>query len=135
MNSNANKSFIAIALIFAALVAILLFCPRICRRKCAKPRKTNMPEFERDEAKNLKNWWKHSITFGDAATIWYDPECELFDAKTVDGEKRHRMVGHHGSRLITVIITLRAKKIRIISARPSSRKEIREYDETRHHRR
>jgi len=94
-----------------------------------------MPEFEWHEVKNLKNWWKHDITFGDAMKIWDDPERHPFTAKTVDGELRYRMVGHYGSRIISVIHTFRGKgKIRVISARDASRKEVREYHEARRNR-
>jgi len=126
MKSRANKTIIAICAIILALFLIAL-C-NACHQKRAKSRKTSMPEFEWDEVKNMKNWWKHSIMFGDAVKIWEDPQRMLFPAKTVDGEKRRRIVGHYGSRVISIIITYRGKKVRVISARDCSRKERGEYE-------
>ncbi len=85
--------------------------------------------FEWDERKSLANRRKHGVSFQDAQGIWDDPmfaEVHLIS----DPEDRWAVIGrtaknHH----LTAIITYRKDAVRIISARPSTKKEIDIYDQ------
>lgn len=83
--------------------------------------------FEWDEAKNATNRRKHGISFEEAEAIWDDPgfvEVHVMDIP----EDRWVAIGRVGKRAyFTAAITYREGRIRIISARRSSRKEIDKY--------
>ena len=85
-------------------------------------------EFEWDEVKSEINMHKHGISFCDVLALWDDPfflEVHL----TSDPEDRWAVIGKVSkTTYITAIITYRSEKIRIISARKSTKKEIDIYD-------
>jgi uncharacterized DUF497 family protein len=85
--------------------------------------------FEWDPAKAAVNERKHGVSFPEAATT-FDDGCALDDADLLhsENEPRRVRVGRSANdRLVQVIYTLRGsahvQKIRIISARPASRRE------------
>lgn len=84
-------------------------------------------EFEWDEAKDAVNRRKHGISFEEAEAIWDDPmfvEVHVMDVP----EDRWVTIGRVGKNAyLTAAITYRGERIRIISARRSSRKEIEAY--------
>ena len=82
-------------------------------------------EFEWDENKNEKNIQKHGIAFEDAAQIFYRARIEKRSDRA--DEERYITIGEVNKRIIAVIYTLRAEKIRIISARKARKNEEKEY--------
>jgi uncharacterized protein len=86
--------------------------------------------FEWDESKAKSNAEKHGLTFEEAVTVFADPYL-LFteDTKHSEGEEREWAIGEveNGS-IAVVIFTMRDENIRIISARPATKREIKEYE-------
>ncbi len=87
-----------------------------------------MMGFEWDEAKNHANIRKHGIDFETARRIFDGPILTWCDSRKDYGEERHLAVGRVDSEAIVVVVwTNRAGRIRLISARPASRKERQAY--------
>ncbi len=87
-------------------------------------------DFEWDEAKNQVNIGKHGIAFDTAKRIFDGPVVTSPDLRRDYGEDRYNSVGRVGYQaLIVVAHTERGGRIRLISARPASRKERKTYDE------
>ncbi len=87
--------------------------------------------FEWDARKAETNVQKHGVSFEEATTIFGDIRSQTIDdpLHSVD-EKRFVTIGLSAkNRLLTVIHTDRGERMRIISARRASQKEIREYYE------
>jgi uncharacterized protein len=87
-------------------------------------------QFEWDEGKAKTNATKHGLTFEEALTAFADPYL-LFteDTKHSGEEERQWAIGEmeNGS-IVVVIFTMRDENIRIISARPATKREIQEYE-------
>ena len=84
--------------------------------------------FEWDDDKARQNLAKHKIDFEDAKLAFEDPGLVDDDDDTMDyGEDRYRAVGMVNGQLIAVFYTVRETRIRIISARHATRKEISDY--------
>lgn len=84
-------------------------------------------EFEWDEAKSAANRSKHGISFEEAEAIWDDPVF-LEVRVTALPEERWVVVGRVGKNAyLTAVITYRDDRVRIISARKSSKKEVDAY--------
>lgn len=80
-----------------------------------------------DENKNELNKKKHKgLDFETAVRIFADPLLYVdYDSIHSDAEERNRYVGQIAGKYITTVIgTDRGEKIRIISARKSTKKEI-----------
>jgi uncharacterized protein len=93
-------------------------------------------EFEWDEEKNRINIGKHGLSFDRAISIFAGLTLSLIDERKEYGETRIRTVGQVGGVLmVTIIHTDRNGICRIISARPSSKRERRVYDEYALHQR
>lgn len=87
-------------------------------------------EFEWDEAKNQTNIGKHGIGFETAKRIFKGPVATLSDRRRDYGEDRNISIGRvEPGALIVVAHTERHGRIRLISARPASRKERKAYHE------
>ena len=85
-------------------------------------------EFEWEDDKARGNLAKHRVDFMDARLVFEDPGVLDDPEETMDyGEDSYRAIGFVGDRLTTVFYTLRGRRIRIISARPSSRQEQEDY--------
>lgn len=84
--------------------------------------------FEFDPFKNESNIEKHKVSFEEASEIWNDPDLVVVPAKK-RGEKRFLAIGQAYSVLFSVIHTRRGDAIRLISARRSTRKETRLYEQ------
>ena len=93
--------------------------------------------FEWDETKNLSNRRKHGVSFEEACHVFLDPLCVSAQDRIEDGEPRWQTLGLvEGLLLLTVAHTVREELedgtwveiIRIISARPATRKERRRYE-------
>lgn len=85
-------------------------------------------EIEYDVSKARKNLKKHGISFEEAATSLYDPMALCMEDPDAKGEFRWILVGQSNqARLLTVVYTLREERIRLISARRSTRREAKHY--------
>ena len=90
-----------------------------------------MLEFEWDAAKSRANIKKHGVSFEESATVFGDPNSlTIPDAQHSGTEKRWVILGRSiAGRLLVVVYTERGERIRLISARPASRKERLVYEE------
>jgi uncharacterized DUF497 family protein len=88
--------------------------------------------FEWDAANWRKSELKHGIAAAEAEeVVLNDPMCQV-DARHSDDEQRYVALGatNEGRRLF-VSFTVRHSRVRIISARPMSRKERRIYEKAK----
>ena len=86
--------------------------------------------FEWDEGNSEKNWIKHQVSRAECEELFFnEPLVAAPDEKHSEGEPRYYVLGQtdEGRRLF-VVVTLRDKLIRVISARAMSRHEAKEYD-------
>ena len=85
-----------------------------------------------DREKAISNAHKHGVTFEEASTVFHDPQAFIFDDEDhSEDELREIIIGHSmGRRLVIVCCTERVEGIiRIISARPTTKKERENYEE------
>ena len=85
--------------------------------------------FEWDEAKNQANIRKHGVSFETARRIFDGPVLTWVDERMDYGEVRHVSIGKVGNAVVVVAHTDRDGRMRLISARPASRKERQAYHE------
>ena len=84
--------------------------------------------FDWDEGNIDKNDIKHGVTSKEAEAV-FKSEPFVVPGNTISSEKRFLALGHTDTgRLLSVIFTIRDKKIRVISARPQSQKERKFYN-------
>ena len=87
-------------------------------------------DYEWDENKAAINRQKHGVNFIEAIEVFDDPLAALFnDEAHSEDEKREIIIGytsHH--RLLIVSFIERAGAIRLISARPVTSQERKEYE-------
>lgn len=86
--------------------------------------------FEWDENKADKNERKHGVSFEEAESVFYDPRSfTIPDPGQSDTELRFIDIGTSNyDRILVVVYTEREDRIRLISARPASRKERKLYE-------
>ena len=87
--------------------------------------------FSWDPVKADINVRKHGVAFDEATSVFRNPLARVLpDPTSPKGEDRAIIVGHsEQGRLLLVVFTERDGRLRIISARPVSRRERREYEE------
>lgn len=88
-------------------------------------------DFEWDPRKALSNRRKHGVSFEEAATVFADPlALTIHDPLHSEEEDRFVTIGESERlRVLVVVFTERAEKIRIISARFATRRERKQYEE------
>ena len=89
-------------------------------------------DFEWDAVKAAANRAKHGVTFREATTVFLDPMARIVtDDRHSVAERRLILFGHSQTgRLLAVMFAERTPfKVRIISARPATRRERHEYEE------
>ena len=88
-------------------------------------------EFEWDPKKAAANLARHTVSFEDAATVFGDPLGRITaDPRHSVEEERLVLLGLSESKhLLAVMYVDRGQAIRIISARPATRRERRNYEE------
>jgi uncharacterized DUF497 family protein len=88
-------------------------------------------EFEWDPAKAAANLRKHGVSFEEAVTAFSDPlSVTIPDPMHSEREWRFVLLGRTtASRLVVVAHVDRGARIRVISARPATRKERRQYED------
>ena len=90
-----------------------------------------MLSFEWDTNKNRKNIKIHGISFDEASTVFKDTlSLTIYDPLHSDEEDRQIIIGNAcKNRLLVIVHTERKGKIRIISARKTTKKERKQYEE------
>lgn len=85
--------------------------------------------FEWDASKARSNFKKHGITFEEATTVFGDELAITIKSQGTSDEVRFVTIGKAitGKLIIVVVHTDRNDRIRIISARPASKGERRQY--------
>ena len=88
-------------------------------------------EFEWDVNKAEANLRKHEVSFNEACTVFADPLAMLMpDPDHSVGEHRHLVLGiSSAGRLLVVSHAERAPRTRLISARPATRNERKQYEQ------
>ena len=90
-----------------------------------------MLRFVWDRTKADANLRKHGVAFDEAATAFGDPlSLTIPDAEHSVAEERWLLLGESvAGRLVVVAHTERGDEIRLISARPATRRERETYEE------
>jgi len=86
-------------------------------------------EFEWDSGNIDKNLIKHRVRDEECEEVFFDPGKRMLrDVVHSANEERHILIGKtKGQRALFIIFTVRKKKVRVISARDLSKKELRAY--------
>ncbi len=84
-------------------------------------------EFEWDRWNIEKNFQKHNVGPYECEEVFFnEPIVEMIPLSVEHGEQRYFVIGKtNAGRLLSIVFTLRKIRIRVISARDSSRKERR----------
>ena len=87
--------------------------------------------FEWDRSKDSANRRKHGVGFAEASTVFDDAlSITVPDPDHAIGEERFVIIGTSSKRsLLIVVHTIRGERIRLISARPATKYERRNYEE------
>ncbi len=88
-------------------------------------------QFEWDQWNAQKNETKHGVSSLEAESAFYDPDYRLFADRehSTHAGKRFILDGRSlESRVLMIGFTLRGTRVRVITARPASRKERRIYE-------
>jgi len=82
--------------------------------------------FEWDAGNSDKNWKRHQVTQSECEQVLAN--LPLLRRATAKAEDRYFALGRtDAGRELTVVFTIRGKLLRVISARPMSRRERKEY--------
>jgi uncharacterized DUF497 family protein len=86
--------------------------------------------FEWDKPKAKANFRKHGVSFEESVSVFANPLAVIFeDEGHSGGEHREIIVGHSfQNRLLLVCFVERDGSVRLISARPATVKERRDYE-------
>jgi uncharacterized DUF497 family protein len=89
-----------------------------------------MGDVEWDPRKAAGNLKKHSVDFADAATVLYDERAiTIRDDEDDEHEERYVTIGLDAlGRVLVVVHTWRGDRPRLISARPATAHERRQYE-------
>ncbi len=92
----------------------------------------NCTGFEWDEGNSLKNWALHQVSQGEAEDAFFNqPFIVASDSAHSQREPRYAALGATSAgRRLTLIFTIGAHLIRVISVRDMSRQERRIYEQT-----
>lgn len=85
--------------------------------------------FQWDEGNSEKNWRGHQVTQLEAEQVFFNrPVLVSSDPKHSASEVRYFALGRtDADRKLAIVFTLRGSSLRVISARPMSRRERRVY--------
>lgn len=93
---------------------------------------TEPVRYEWDPAKARLNARKHGIDFADAVSVLEDDMALTVRDASIQREERWITAGLDGfGRVLVVVYTWRSDRIRLISARPATAHERRQYEEQR----
>lgn len=85
-----------------------------------------------DAANKDKSEVKHKVSIQEAEEVFFDSKHKLLKDRLHSG-KEHRFIAiglTKSNRLLTIVFTVRGNLVRVISARPSSKKERNLYEKT-----
>ena len=87
--------------------------------------------FEWDEDKADRNLRKHGVSFAEGSTVFADPlSLTIPDPLHSADEERFVTLGlSYRERLVVVAYAERGERVRIISARPATSRERKDYEE------
>lgn len=87
-------------------------------------------QFEWDPKKAEHNLKKHAVDFMEASSVFYDPLSVTYpDPMHSIGEERHIIIGLSANNRLLIVSHLdHEDRIRIISARPTTRNERKLYE-------
>jgi uncharacterized protein len=87
--------------------------------------------FEWDTKKDSTNLRKHDVGFAEASTVFKDPLSVTIPELHLADEERFVIIGMSNRQNLQVVVhTIRGERIRLIGARPATRHERRNYEET-----
>lgn len=88
--------------------------------------------FQWDEGNSEKNWRRHQVTQVEAEQVFFNRPVLVSRApKHSEAEARYFALGRtDAERELAIVFTLRGSSLRVISARPMSRRERRVYGQT-----
>ena len=85
--------------------------------------------FRWDHAKAAENLRKHRTRFETACEVLFDPFVRWIDAKVVGGEERNKVIGMTTDWCVLVVVYGELDDaMRLISARPATRRERQTYE-------
>ena len=88
-------------------------------------------EFEWDQAKSEACFEQRGFDFAYALRAFADPNRLIsHDHRGDYGEERYQLLGAIEHRIFHVVYTLRAGRIRIISARKANKREVKHYEDS-----
>jgi len=88
--------------------------------------------YEWDAAKARRNVQKHGVDFADAAGVFEDEYALTIEDPSSVGERRWISIGMDWlGRVLVVVYTWRGEAVRLISARPATPRERKQYEEQR----
>ena len=83
-----------------------------------------------DPGKARDNLAKHGVRFSDAEGVLLDPDALTREDLQARAEQRFVSIGVDGfGRVLVVVYTYRGHDVRLISARPATRRESAHYEE------
>jgi len=90
-------------------------------------------EFEWDRRKERLNRLKHGVAFDGATTVFEDPSAiTIADDTHSEDEERYIVIGlSDAQRILVVCHTYRGDVVRLISARPATPRERRQYEKSK----
>ena len=86
-------------------------------------------EFDWDGGNAEKNWKRHRVSQSECEQVFFNrPLVVADDDLHSAGEARHFVLGRtDAGRFLFLVYTLRGERVRVISARDMTRREIKEY--------
>jgi uncharacterized DUF497 family protein len=83
-----------------------------------------------DRKKAQTNLRKHGIAFETACEVFFDPFVRVIETEVVRGEERETAIGMTSEwRLLRVSYLFRSETVRLISARPVTLRERKNYED------
>src|ERR1043165_30815 len=80
--------------------------------------------FQWDEGNSDKNWRRHQVSRAEAEQVFFNLPLVVSSARESGREKRFCALGRtDAGRLLMIVFTTRGDLMRVISARPMSRRE------------
>jgi uncharacterized DUF497 family protein len=80
--------------------------------------------FEWDAGNTEKSAGKHSVSWTEAEQVFFNRPILVAESSAAHSEPRHFALGKtNAGRRLTIVFTMRGRRLRVISARPMSRRE------------
>jgi uncharacterized DUF497 family protein len=83
--------------------------------------------FQWDEGNSSKNWTRHQVSQTEAEQVFLNRPLVVAGAPFRNESRQFAFGRTDDGRLLTVVFTVRQSLLRVISVRPMSRRERREY--------